>query len=193
MRMNPDGAGLEVYARGVRNSVGYDWHPQTKELWFTDNGRDELGDDIPDDELNYAPKAGMHFGFPFCHAGDVLDPEFGTGHNCSEFTPPAQKLGPHVAALGMKFYSGNTFPEKYRNAIFIAQHGSWNRTSKIGYRVMVAILEGNKVVAYEPFAEGWLDGSDVWGRPVDILMLADGSMLVSDDKAGAIYRISYGN
>jgi glucose/arabinose dehydrogenase len=193
MRMNPDGSGLEVYARGVRNSVGYDWHPQTKELWFTDNGRDELGDDVPDDELNYAPKAGMHFGYPFCHAGDVPDPEFGKGRNCNEFTPPAQKLGAHVAALGMKFYDGNKFPEKYRNAIFIAQHGSWNRTSKIGYRVMVATLDGNKVSSYETFAEGWLDGSDVWGRPVDILMLADGSMLVSDDKAGAIYRITYGN
>jgi glucose/arabinose dehydrogenase len=192
MRMNPDGSGLEVYARGIRNTVGFAWHPETKELWFTDNGRDMMGDDIPPDELNYAPKSGMHFGFPFCQGGDIPDPEYGAGHSCSEFTPPAQKLGPHVAALGMKFYTGTKFPAKYHNAIFIAEHGSWNRSTKIGYRVMMVRLDGNKAVSYEPFAEGWLNGSDVWGRPVDILIMPDGSMLVSDDHAGAIYRITYG-
>lgn len=193
MRMNPDGSGLEVYARGVRNTVGFAWHPQTNELWFTDNGRDMMGDNIPPDELNHAPKPGMHFGFPFCHGDGIKDPEFGDARNCNEFTPPARELGPHVAALGMKFYTGTEFPAAYRNSIFIAEHGSWNRSSKIGYRVMVVKLEGNKAVSYEPFAEGWLDGGEVWGRPVDILILDDGSMLVSDDHADAIYRITYGN
>ena len=132
-RMNPDGSDYEVYARGVRNSVGFDWHPATGELWFTDNGRDWLGDDLPPDELNHAPKAGMNFGFPFCHGGDIPDPEFGAGHNCSEFTPPARKLGAHVAPLGMTFYTGDQFPAQYRNQIFIAEHGSWNRSRKSGY------------------------------------------------------------
>ena len=191
-RMRPDGSGVEVYAEGVRNTVGFDWHPETKALWFTDNGRDMLGDDLPPDELNTAPKAGMHFGFPYCHAGTIPDPEFGKGRPCSEFAPPARPLGPHVAALGMRFYTGSMFPPQYRRQIFIAEHGSWNRSQKIGYRVMLVRLDGNKVVSYEPFAEGWLQGQSDWGRPVDVMVMPDGALLVSDDKADAVYRISYG-
>jgi glucose/arabinose dehydrogenase len=190
-RMNPDGSGLEVYARGVRNSVGFDWHPVTKELWFTDNGTDMMGDDIPNDELNHAPKWDMHFGFPYCHQGDLPDPVFGANHHCAQYTPPAAKLGPHVAALGMRFYTGAMFPAAYRNNIFIAQHGSWNRSKKIGYRVMRVVIDNNRAVKYEVFAEGWLQGESAWGRPVDVLQMPDGSLLVADDTAGVIYRIMY--
>ncbi len=192
MRMNPDGSGPEIFAHGVRNSVGFDWHPETGDLWFTDNGRDRLGDDHPPDELNYAPRAGLHFGFPYCHGGDIPDPEYGTERACTEFTPPAQKLGPHVASIGMRFYTGSTFPETYRNGIFIAEHGSWNRSEKIGYRVTFVRLDGDEAVGYEPFAQGWLQGEDAWGRPTDLLVMPDGSLLVSDDRMGAVYRISYG-
>jgi len=180
-----------VHSKGIRNSVGFDWHPQSRELWFTDNGRDWLGDDLPADELNHAPRAGMHFGFPHCHQGDLPDPEFGRTRKCTEFTPPAQKLGAHVASLGMRFYTGKMFPAEYRNQIFIAEHGSWNRSRKIGYRISVVTLEGNKAVAYRPFAQGWLQGESAWGRPVDLEVLPDGSLAVSDDAAGMIYRISY--
>lgn len=190
-RINADGGGYEVVARGVRNSVGFDWHPQTGELWFTDNGRDWLGDESPNDELNHAPKSGLHFGFPFCHQGDLPDPEFGRARACGEFVAPAAKLGPHVAALGMRFYTGSQFPAEYRNNIFIAEHGSWNRSTKIGYRVKRIVLEGNRVARQEVFAEGWLDGERVWGRPVDVATLPHGSLLVSDDHAGAIYRIAW--
>ena len=194
-RIRPDGTGYEVFARGVRNSVGFDWHPVTKELWFTDNGRDWLGNDLPSDELNHAPKQGLHFGYPYCHQGDTRDPDFGT-RDCSEFTPPAVKLGPHVAALGMRFYTGSQFPAEYRNNIFIAEHGSWNRSRKIGYRIKRVVIEGGRAVKQEVFAEGWLlqiekRGESVWGRPVDIEQMPDGSLLVSDDHAGAIYRIRY--
>ena len=191
LRMNADGSGVETFARGVRNTVGFDWQPQTKELWFTDNGRDMLGDDVPADELNHAPRANLHFGFPYCHGGDVVDPEFGTKRPCAEFQPPVQKLGAHVASLGMRFYTGSMFPPAYRNQIFIAEHGSWNRSSKVGYRISLVRLQGGKAVSYESFASGWLQGEAVSGRPVDVLVLPDGSMLVSDDYAGAIYRISY--
>lgn len=190
-RMNPDGSNMEVFAAGVRNSVGFAWHPDTKELWFTDNGRDMMGDDLPSDELNHAPKKGMHFGFPYCHQGNTLDPEFGKGHSCDEFTAPKQFMGAHVAALGMRFYTGSMFPKKYGKAIFIAQHGSWNRTSKVGYRIMMAKLDGNKVISYEPFITGWLEGEKAWGRPVDVQQLSDGSLLISDDFAHAIYRVYY--
>ena len=190
-RMNPDGSGLEVFARGLRNSVGFDWDPRTKELWFTDNGRDTLGDDVPPDTLNHAPRAGLRFGFPYCHAGTLPDPEFGRQHPCSAFRPPAQKLGPHVASLGMRFYTGTQFPAAYRGRIFIAEHGSWNRSKKIGYRVTMVTLEGDQAVRYEPFAEGWLQGESAWGRPADVLVAPDGSLLVSDDSAGAVYRIRY--
>jgi glucose/arabinose dehydrogenase len=192
-RMKPDGTGLEIFARGIRNTVGFDWHPETKALWFTDNGRDWLGDDRPPDELNAAPEAGLHFGYPFCHGGDIPDPEFGERLGCDEFAPPAMKLGSHVAALGMRFYTGEMFPPEYRNQIFIAEHGSWNRTTPIGYRVTLVRLEGSRAVSYETFAEGWLQGSRAWGRPVDLLVMPDGSLLVSDDRAGAIYRITYRN
>lgn len=192
-RMNPDGTGLEVVQHGIRNSVGFAWQPGTGKLWFTENGRDELGDDIPGDELNCAPKDHMHFGYPFCHQGDTPDPEFGKGRNCSEFTPPAQKLGAHVAALGMEFYQGEQFPAEYQNQVLIAEHGSWNRSKKSGYRVMMVNIDGEKGTSYKPFAEGWLDVAkdEAWGRPVDLEHMPDGSLLVSDDFAGAIYRISY--
>lgn len=191
MRMNPDGTGLEVFARGVRNTVGFDWHPETKTLWFTDNGRDWLGDDVPPDELNHSPRKGLHFGFPYCHGGDISDPEFGGKHACEEFVPPAMKLGPHVAAIGMRFYTGTMFPDRYRDQIFIAEHGSWNRSTPIGYRVTLVRLEENRAVTYEVFAEGWLQGNAAWGRPADVLVMPDGALLVSDDRAGVIYRIVY--
>jgi glucose/arabinose dehydrogenase len=192
-RMNPDGTGLEIVHRGVRNTVGFTWHPETKELWFTDNNRDWMGDDKPACEVNHAPRDSMHFGFPYCHQGDMPDPEFGAKRPCSDFTPPAQNLGAHTAPLGIEFYTAKQFPKEYRNQIFVAEHGSWNRSKKIGYRVMMLTLEGNKVLSYKPFADGWLDEGkdDVWGRPVDIELLPDGSMLVSDDYADAIYRIVY--
>lgn len=190
-RMNADGTGFEIFAHGIRNSVGFAWHPTNGELWFTENGRDMMGDDIPHDELNHAPKAGMHFGYPFIHADDVIDPEFGEGKNPADYTRPIQKLNPHGAALGMKFYTGNQFPEQYKNQVFIAEHGSWNRSTPIGYRVSLVRLEGNKAVAYEDFASGWLKDGEAWGRPVDVLQLPDGSLLVSDDHAGLVYRISY--
>ncbi len=191
MRMNPDGSDLEVFAHGIRNTVGFDWKPGTTDLWFTDNGRDLMGDDVPADELNRAPQKGLHFGYPFVHQGDILDPEFGKGKNIDDYVKPVQKLGPHVASLGMTFYTGDMFPAEYKNQIFIAEHGSWNRSKKIGYRVTLVKLNGNKAVSYEPFAEGWLNGENVSGRPVDVLVMHDGSLLVSDDFNGVIYRISY--
>jgi glucose/arabinose dehydrogenase len=157
---------------------------------YTDNGRDWLGDDLPPDELNHAPVQGLHFGFPYCHGGTIPDPEF-TDRSCAEFEKPALQLGPHVAALGMRFYTGEMFPEYYRNGIFIAEHGSWNRKDPIGYRVMFVKLENNMPVSYEVFAEGWLQGTLSWGRPVDVEVMNDGSLLISDDKAGKIYRVSY--
>jgi len=191
LRMKPDGSQTQTFARGVRNSVGFDWHPQTHELWFTDNGRDLLGDDAPPDELNHAPRAGMNFGYPYCHGGSLPDPEFGKKRACSEFTGPAQALGPHVASLGMRFYTGTQFPEAYRGQIFIAEHGSWNRSKKIGYRIATVKLNGQRAVAYEAFVTGWLQGENAWGRPADVLVLPDGSLLISDDYAGAIYRVRY--
>lgn len=190
-RMDADGSNMEVVQHGVRNTVGFTWHPETGDLWFTDNGRDWLGDDQPDCELNLATEDGMHFGYPYCHQGDLADPEFGDTRDCSEFQPPVVKLGPHVAPLGVEFYTAKQFPKKYRGQIFIAQHGSWNRSKKIGYRISLVELNGNEVESYTQFATGWLDNDDVWGRPVDIEYLPDGSMLVSDDYADAIYRISY--
>jgi len=191
-RMNPDGSGREIVARGVRNSVGFDWDPRTKDLWFTSNGRDMMGDDVPPDTLNHLTKVPQHFGYPYCHGGTIADPEFGARRPCSDFTPPAQNLGPHVAALGMRFYTGAQFPAAYRNAVFIAEHGSWNRSRKIGYRVSVVRLDATgRPIAYEPFAEGWLQGESAWGRPADVLVAPDGSLLVADDSAGAIYRIRH--
>jgi glucose/arabinose dehydrogenase len=190
-RMKPDGSAVELYASGIRNTVGFDWDPRTKDLWLTDNGRDWLGDDRPPDELDHAPKAGMHFGYPYCHGRDISDPEFGAKRPCSEFTPPERELAPHVAALGLRFYTGAMFPPEYRNQIFFAEHGSWNRSNKIGYRVSLVRLESGKAASYETFAEGWLQDGKVWGRPVDVQVMPDGALLVSDDYAGAIYRISH--
>ncbi|MBA2305485.1 MAG: sorbosone dehydrogenase family protein [Acidobacteria bacterium] len=200
-RMKADGTGQEIFARGIRNTVGFDWHPQTGELWLTENGRDNMADDIPPDELLRAPKPGLHFGFPYCHAGDTPDPELGAKRPCSEFEPPAIKLGAHVAAIGMTFYTGRMFPQEYHNQIFIAEHGSWNRAQPQGYRIMLVKLEGNKAVSYTPFAEGWLRGvrasrgsqtiGDAWGRPTDVLVMPDGSLLIADDEADVIYRVSY--
>jgi glucose/arabinose dehydrogenase len=192
LRMNPDGTEREVVARGVRNSVGFDWHPETDQLWFTDNGRDWMGDNTPPCELNHVTEAGQHFGYPYVHGDDVLDPEFGSGRDPADYRAPAQELGPHVAPLGMEFYTGTMFPAAYRGRVFIAEHGSWNRSDKIGYRVtMIRFNDAGQAVSYEPFATGWLQGDSNWGRPVDLELLPDGSMLVSDDQTGAIYRISY--
>jgi glucose/arabinose dehydrogenase len=194
MKVGADGKGSppEVFARGIRNTVGFDWHPQTRELWLTENGRDDLGNDIPPDELNRAPQPGLDFGFPYCHGGDTPDPEFGKKQSCEKFVKPAIKLGPHVAAIGMRFYTGPMFPAAYRNQAFIAEHGSWNRDQPLGYRVTLVKVDGSRAVSYETFAEGWLrkDGK-AWGRPADVLVMPDGALLVSDDEAGAIYRISY--
>lgn len=184
----------EVFARGIRNTVGFDWHPQTGDLWFTENGRDLLGDDIPPEELNRISKAGQHFGYPYCHGGDLADPEFGSKRKCDEFTAPEVKFQAHSAGLGMRFYTGAAFPAEYRNQIFIAQHGSWNRSKKVGYKILTVnpATKNGATPEYKVFAEGWLGADDsVWGRPVDVLTLPDGSLLVSDDYANAIYRIAY--
>lgn len=192
-RINPDGSGREIFARGIRNTVGFTWHPKTNELWFTDNGRDMMGDNVPNCELNRAPEAGLHFGYPYCHEGTLKDPEFGNKRPCSDFVPPVQKMGPHVAPLGLKFYTGDMFPSSYRDQLFVARHGSWNRTKKIGYDIALVKVDDKRSAGLEVFATGWLDDATqtAWGRPVDVLMLADGSMLVSDDAAHVIYRISY--
>lgn len=192
MRMNPDGSELEIYASGIRNTVGFDWHPETGELWFTDNGRDDLGDEFPPDELNRITEMGEHFGFPYCNGSGVVAPDFDT-RDCMTVTPPAQELGSHVAALGMRFYTGEMFPEEYQSQIFVAEHGSWASSTPRGYRLtLVQLDEDGNAVSYETFADGWLtaDGT-VLGRPVDIEQMPDGSLLVSDDQAGRIYRISY--
>ena len=193
-RVSLDGSKAEVYVRGVRNSVGFDWNPVTKELYFTDNGRDWVSEDLPEDELNRVTKIGQHFGFPYCHQGNFTDRELGWGRSCDEFEKPVALLGPHAAALGMRFYTGKAYPAEYRNAIFIARHGSWNRTKKIGGDVVVAKLnKDGSVKSVEPFLTGFLKNNEFSGRPVDVLVMKDGSLLVSDDHAGAIYRVSYGN
>ncbi len=181
----------EVMARGVRNSVGFDFDPRTKALWFTDNGRDWMGDDQPPDELNRLSRPGEHFGFPHCHGDGLRDPEHNAGRACDTFTAPARLLGAHVASIGMRFYTGQMFPEAYRGGVFIAEHGSWNRTTPVGYRVSFVRVEDGRATSYEPFAQGWLKGGVASGRPADVLVMADGALLVSDDKAGRIYRISY--
>ncbi|MEM1214388.1 MAG: PQQ-dependent sugar dehydrogenase [Bacteroidota bacterium] len=194
-RMNPDGSEVEVVQHGVRNTVGFTWHPETKELWFTDNGRDLLGDDLPGCELNRATADGQHFGYPFCHQGDLADPELGDQRDCDEFRAPVQVLGAHVAPLGLEFYQGQQFPDRYRNQILIAEHGSWNRSKKSGYRLMqVTLNEQHEAISYTPFVEGWLDvaADEAWGRPVDLEHLPDGSLLVADDFADVVYRISWG-
>jgi glucose/arabinose dehydrogenase len=191
MRMNADGSGLEVYANGIRNTVGFTWAPQTNDLWFTENGRDMLGDDLPPDELNIATKKDENFGYPYCHAGSIIDPELGKGKKCDDYKAPARTLTAHGASLGIKFNTGNMFPDKYKNQVFIAEHGSWNRSKPIGYRIMMATVENGDVKSYEPFINGWLNNGEAWGRPVDVLFLKDGSMLISDDHANAVYRVTY--
>lgn len=193
LRMHPDGSGIEIYARGLRNSVGLAWHPVTDELWFTDNGSDHLGPDLPPDELNRAPGPGLHYGFPFCHAGTLPDPEFGGDGHCGDTEPPVQALAAHVAPLGLAIHSGTNVPQAYRGAVFIAEHGPGNRSGTIGYRVSVVRLAEDHRTAldYAVFAQGWYGNGRGWGRPADILEARDGSLMVSDDRAGRIYRIRY--
>lgn len=193
LRMNLDGSAVEVYARGIRNSVGFRWHPDTRELWFTDNGRDWMGDDSPSCELNRATAAGQHFGFPYVHGGDQLDPKYGAGHTPADFVPPVVKLGPHVAPLGFVFYTGKMFPAEYHHNLLIAEHGSWNRSEKIGYRIVRVVLDQMGATStHEPFITGWLDDETVHGRPADLAELPDGSVLIADDMADVVYRLSYG-
>lgn len=193
-RINPDGSNMEIVQRGVRNTVGFTWHPGTGDLWFTDNGRDMMGDDIPACELNVAKRDGQHFGYPYCHQGDLPDPEYGKARNCDEFVAPVQNLGAHTAPLGVEFYTGSQFPDKYKNVALIAEHGSWNRSKKQGYRISMVPLDDNgNSKGYDFFATGWLDeaNDEAWGRPVDIEFMNDGSMLISDDFADVIYRVTY--
>lgn len=192
-RMDADGSNVEVVQHGVRNTVGFTWHPETGDMWFTDNGRDYMGDDMPSCELNRAPEDQMHFGYPYCHQGDTLDDEFGAGKSCDDYTAPSYNLGAHVAPLGLEFYQGKQFPDSYNKRLFIAEHGSWNRTEPVGYRVTMVTLEGDEVVDHGIFAEGFRHNGTNWGRPVDMEFLPDGSMLLSDDLGDAIYRISYTN
>lgn len=195
LTMNLDGSDLQVIASGIRNTVGFDWHPQSGELWFTDNGRDMLGDDIPACEINRLTATGQHFGFPYFHQGDLPDPDFGAGKNVADYTPPVLKLGAHVAPLGLTFYRGDMFPQEYGNTVFWAEHGSWNRSEKSGYRVMMGRLssDNSRIIENAPFVEGFLQGQRNWGRPADILNMPDGSVLISDDTAGVIYRVTYGS
>jgi len=190
-RMDPDGGGLETVATGVRNSIGLDFDPRTGDLWFTDNQRDWISDDMPLDELNHVRRPGENFGFPYCHSGLMVDPEFGGARQCSQFSPPAALLGAHAAPLGMTFYSGASFPEKYRGAIFIARHGPWNRSRKVADVAVAFLNDRREVVTVEPFLTGFADEDDYVGRPVDVHVMRDGSLLVSDDHNGAIYRVSY--
>jgi glucose/arabinose dehydrogenase len=191
-RVDPKTGAAEIVALGVRNSVGGAVDPRSGQLWFTDNGRDWISDDLPNDELNRVSKIGEHFGYPYCHQGDLADPKYGAERKCSEFTPPVYKQGPHIAGLGMKFYTGDMFPAEYKNGIFIAQHGSWNRAKKLGYRVLfLSVDPDGKNPKEQVFAGTWLDDQKILGRPADVLQAPDGSLLVADDQAGAIYRISY--
>ena len=193
LRMDPSSGKTQVWAAGVRNTVGFDWHPEYGDLWFSDNGRDHLGDDLPPEEINRIGRPGQHFGYPFMHGDDIKDPEFGD-HAAAKgltFTPPEVKIQAHSAALGMDFYTGQTFPSKYANALFIAEHGSWNRSAKVGYRVSVVTEGAYGNLNYEPFIEGWLVGEEAWGRPNDVLVTPEGDLLISDDQQGLIYRVSY--
>jgi glucose/arabinose dehydrogenase len=194
-RVDPATGTMERVAQGVRNSVGFDWDPKTKQLWFTNHARDWISDDLPNDTLHRVTHKNMNFGYPFCHQGDLVDPDLGKGHACTEFDKPALKLGPHIAPLGMRFYTGKMFPAEYQGNIFIAMHGSWNRTTKQGYNVMRVVLDDRGNPRMTPFLTGFLTDEKadppMWGRPVDVLLMRDGAMLVSDDYNGIIYRISY--
>jgi glucose/arabinose dehydrogenase len=192
-RINLDGSGAEVIARGVRNTVGFDWNPENKQLYFTDNGRDWMSEDVPEDELNRITKVGEHFGAPYCLQGNIVDPEFGWGKSCSDYTAPVGLLGPHSASLGMRFYTGKMFPAAYKNQIIVARHGSWNRSKKVGGDVLLVKLDKDgKVKSTEPLITGFLEDNKYIGRPVDVMQMKDGSLLVSDDWNGAVYRITYG-
>jgi glucose/arabinose dehydrogenase len=192
VRMNLDGSGVETVATGVRNTVGFDFDPKDGSLWFTNNGRDWLSEDLPNDTLNHVTAPGQHFGFPYCHQGDFADPEFGWGKKCDDYAKPVLLTGPHSGTLGMRFYSGKMFPAKYQGAMFIARHGPWNRTQKYAADIVVVWPDGKGGVSkMEPFLTGLVENNQYLGRPVDVLVLKDGSMLVSDDHNGAIYRISY--
>ena len=190
LRMDPKSGATSIYAAGVRNSVGMAWHPETGQLWFTDNGRDSMGDDVPADEINIVTEPGEHYGYPYVHAGDVPDPKFGKKTPDQTFRAPLQKIQAHSAALGIDFYTGTQFPPRYRNALFVAEHGSWNRSAKVGYQVSV-LFETPQGPQYSPFITGWLRGEENWGRPNDLLMTPDGELLIADDQNGAIYRVSY--
>ena len=191
VRFPPEGGGPVVFARGVRNSVGMDFHPADGTLYFTDNGADMMGDDVPPDEFNHAPRDGLHFGYPYFGGGHARTEDF-MERTPPPTVPPVVRFGAHVAALGVRFYRGGQFPDDYRGDAFVAQHGSWNRTVPDGYRVVRVRFTNGKAAGYEAFAEGWLQGGRAWGRPVDIKELADGSLLVSDDRSGTIYRITRG-
>jgi glucose/arabinose dehydrogenase len=190
-RMNADGSNVQPYAEGVRNSVGFTWHPESRAMWFTDNGRDWMGDDVPSDELNRAAVRGLHFGYPYRHGKNISDPKFSKKAPPRSFTSPAHELRAHVAPLGLRFYTGSMFPKRYRHKLFIAEHGSWNRSTPVGYRIVAVQVENEQVTVEEVFASGWLTGKRKWGRPVDLLVMPDGSLLVSDDLHGVVYRISY--
>ena len=193
-RMSLDGSGAEVLAEGLRFSLGFDWNPANRDLYFTDNGRDWLSEELPNDELNRVTRPGQNFGAPYCYEGDVPDQVYGWGRSCSEFVPPVGKLGPHAAPLGMRFYTGTMFPGEYRGAIFVARHGSWNKTVKTGGDVAaVKLNRDGSVRAVEPFLTGFIASNGYLGRPVDVAVMKDGSLLVSDDWNGAIYRVVYGN
>lgn len=190
-RIDPDGGNREIFARGIRNSVGFDWHPETGELWFTENGRDLMGNKIPPDELNRAPKPGLHFGFPYYYGTSIKDPTFQTDRDPESFTKPVVEFPAHNAPLGMRFYTGDSFPEEYHNDVFVALHGSWNRSPPSGYQLRRIDLDGNQVKDQQVFASGWLIDDQYWGRPVDVAVMKDGSLLVSDDHANVVYRIRY--
>ena len=192
MRMKLDGNDFEPYAIGIRNSVGFTWHPESHALWFSDNGQDLLGDNTPPDEINYAPKAHMDFGFPYVFGHNIIAPDYTTQHiNTANFTPPAFALPAHVAPLGVRFYTGQQFPKEYQNQLFVALHGSWNRSKKTGYEILMLTVEGDRIVKSQPFVTGWLQGQEAWGRPVHLLVQPDGSLLISDDFKGAIYQVTY--
>lgn len=192
IRLNPDGSAFEIIARGIRNTVGFDWQPGTNKLFFSDNGRDHMGDDLPPDELNTWSSKGQHFGYPFCHAGDIAEPEMAGDKQCEQFIPPVWKFKAHMAPLGLRFYTGEQFPQQYKNQLFVAQHGSWNRSKAHGYRIALLTFKQGKPVSEQAFISGWLTEDDkVLGRPTDILQLPDGSLLITDDSLGVIYRVTY--
>ncbi len=192
IRINQDGSGFEILARGIRNSVGFDWQPKTDQLFFTDNGRDHLGDDIPPDELNKWIEKGQHFGFPYCHGGSIPDPELAGKRQCLEFTAPEWKFKAHMAPLGLRFYTGKQFPKRFHNQLFVAQHGSWNRSDPHGYRIALVKFKQGRPISEQAFITGWLTAKGkVLGRPTDILQMPDGSLLIADDTLGVIYRVNY--